>query len=224
MEDLTLKRLTAIVGHYGSGKTEVTINLAKTFCKRYKLLVMDMDTVNPYFRTVDARDHFDELKIKLVAPRYANTNVDVPALPQDVNIAFDDKSYTVLMDVGGDDDGAVVLSTYRGRIKQEDYDMFAVVNERRLQTNTVEKSLIYLQAIEKASGLKVTGIINNTNLGNLTDINLLENSVEYMEELSRKCGLPVVATAVKRELLTDAAHFDSFVLPMDIHIKRVWEE
>lgn len=223
MEKFAPKRLTAIVGHYGSGKTEVSLNLVQSLYKNHKLVVMDMDTVNPYYRTKDASEFLKNLGVRLIAPRYANTNVELPTLPEDMNIAFDDKSYTVIMDIGGDDDGAVVLSTYRDRIAEEDYDLFMVVNQRRLQTSSAKETLEYLYAIESASRLKITGIINSTNLGQLTTADIITDSFKYIEEVSKKSGVPIVMTAVKRELISQINGAHGEILPIDIHIRRGWD-
>ena len=217
------KRITAIVGHFGCGKTEIAINMAEHFAKSKKMLVCDMDTVNPYYRTKDAEYALASVGVKLIAPDFANTNVDLPSLPAKLAMAFDDKSYTVILDIGGDDDGAIVLGAYRNRIIEEDYDMFYVVNQRRLQISTPKEAYEYLKAIESVSSMKVTGIINNTNLAMETTKEIIKGSVTYARELSEMSGIPIVATCVREDLVDDDLGVEN-IFPVKIHIKRSWEE
>lgn len=196
------KRITLLCGHYGSGKTNVAVNLALMMKKQYdKVTVADLDIVNPYFRTKDSSKIFDEAGIKLICSEFANSNVDIPALPQEMYSITDDTSHRVLIDVGGDDRGALALGRLAPKIKEEnDYEMLMVINKCRPLTRTVEDTLEVMGEIEFACGIKFTGLVNNSNLGEETTVDDVLNSLEYANAVSKATGLPLVATAYKAEL------------------------
>ena len=120
-----MKRITMILGHYGSGKTNIALNLAAEYKKtRERVAIADLDIVNPYFRTKDSLDFLEEQGIRLIVSEYANTNIDIPALPQDMYAVTDDKGLTCVLDIGGDDRGALVLGRLRPEILREnDYEI-----------------------------------------------------------------------------------------------------
>ena len=108
-------RITILCGHYGSGKTNVALNLAYRLKEQNsRVAIADLDIVNPYFRTKDSSNILCDLGIRLICSEYANSNVDIPALPQDMYVITEDKNLNVIVDVGGDDRGALAL----GRIKK----------------------------------------------------------------------------------------------------------
>ena len=192
-----MKRITVFSGHYGSGKTNVAISVALDAAKAGKsVTVADLDIVNPYFRTKDSAKELEAAGIELICSDYANTNVDIPALPQSMYAITDDRSRSVVVDLGGDDRGALAL----GMKEENDFDLFAVVNMFRPLTTTAQDTLEVIKEIETASGLRFTGIVNNSNLGEETTVQTVLSSVPYAEEISRVSGLPVVMTTVKKEL------------------------
>ena len=197
-----MKRITVFSGHYGSGKTNVAISVALDAAKAGKsMTVADLDIVNPYFRTKDSAKELEAAGIELICSDYANTNVDIPALPQSMYAITDDRSRSVVVDLGGDDRGALALGRLAPAMKEEnDFDLFAVVNMVRPLTTTAQDTLEVIKEIETASGLRFTGIVNNSNLGEETTAQTVLSSVPYAEEISRVSGLPVVMTTVKKEL------------------------
>ncbi len=199
----TSKRITLLCGHYGSGKTNVAVNLALRERTLYeKVAVADLDIVNPYFRTKDSSAEFEAAGIRLICSDYANTNVDIPALPPDLYAITDDKSIRVLIDVGGDDRGALALGRLAPSILEEDsYEMLMVINGYRPLTRDAASTLEVLQEIEAACGIPFTGLVNNSNLGNDTTADDVLASLAYAEEVSRITGLPVVMTAFHEDLL-----------------------
>lgn len=199
------KRITILCGHYGTGKTNVAVNLALAMAKtRKKVTVADLDIVNPYFRTLDSAAAFDEAGIRLICSRFANTNVDLPSLPPDLYAITDDKSHRVVIDVGGDDSGAMVLGRLAPAILAEDsYEMYLVVNRYRPLTPDVPSTVEVMGEIEAASRLKFTGIVNNSNLGAETTAADVLASMDYANELSRAAGLPLVATTVEQSIYSD---------------------
>mgnify|MGYP003289706701 FL=1 len=196
------KRITLLCGHYGSGKTNVAVNLAMMMKKQYdKVTIADLDIVNPYFRTKDSSKELARAGIKLICSEFANSNVDIPALPQEMYSITDDTSHRVLIDVGGDDRGALALGRLAPKIKEEnDYEMLMVINKCRPLTRTVEDTLEVMGEIEFACGIKFTGLVNNSNLGEETTADDVLNSLEYANAVSKATGLPLVATAYKAEL------------------------
>ena len=188
-----------ILGHYGSGKTNIAVNLAVAYRKeRERVAIADLDIVNPYFRTKDSLDLLKEKDIRLIVSEYANSNVDIPALPQDMYAVTDDKGLTCVLDIGGDDRGALVLGRLRPEILREnDYEMLLVINKYRPLTATPEEAIEVLREIEAAANMRCTGIINNSNLGMETTAERVLASIPYAEEVSRLSGLPIVMTTAE---------------------------
>lgn len=196
------KRITIFCGHYGSGKTNIAVETALSLRQRFeKVLIADIDIVNPYFRTKDSEKLLAEKGVKLISSQFANTNLDVPALPQSMYAVVDDKSYRAVIDVGGDDRGAVALGRLRDKIIEEnDYEMLAVVNfYRPLTQNPLDAYNIMLE-IERACGIPWTGIINNSNLGAQTSAADVLNSNFYAEKLSELSLVPLKMSTVKNTL------------------------
>lgn len=199
---INFKRITILSGHYGSGKTNIAVNLALELKKVYnKVAIADIDIVNPYFRTKDSEDQLKNAGIRLICSEYANSNVDIPALPQDMYSVTDDKSVHAILDVGGDERGALALGRLVPKIKEEnDYDMFYVINKFRPLTRDIPSAKEVFDEIENACKLKFTGIINNSNLGRETTAEDVISSVEFAENLAKTLNLPLVFTSVTEEL------------------------
>ena len=197
-----LKRLTILCGHYGSGKTNVAVNIATELKKTCDTVtVADLDIVNPYFRTKDSESFFAEQGIRLICSAYANSNVDIPALPQEMYAITDDRSMTAVLDIGGDDRGALVLGRLAPKILAEgDYEMLMVINCYRPLTRDAASTLEVMREIEYAGGIPFTGLVNNSNLGAVTTAEDILASREYAEEVSRLSGLPVVMTSLRQDL------------------------
>ncbi len=195
---LPLKRIVVVTGHYGSGKTNFTAALAlQLAAEGKKVTVVDFDLVNPYFRTADFAKAFAEKGITLRAPDFANTNVDIPSIQFDLG-GLAAEGDTLLIDVGGDDDGAVALGRYAHMLNSfaetGELDMIAVVSFRRYLTRTAEEAQTYLQSIEQVSRMRLSGIVNNTNLGTETTTEMIEESIAEAEKLSALTGLPLICT------------------------------
>ncbi len=196
------KRITLLSGHYGSGKTNIAVNMALDLKKQYdKVAVADLDIVNPYFRTKDSMEDFKQNGIRLIVSEYANSNLDIPALPDDMYAITDDRQLKTIIDVGGDDRGALALGRIAPQIvKENDYDMLMVINRFRPLTPDAESTLEVMREIELAGGIKFTGLINNSNLGAQTEKEDILSSVKYANEVSVLSGLPVVLTTVEERL------------------------
>lgn len=191
------KRVTIICGHYGSGKTNIAVNMSYELKEQKEnAAIADLDIVNPYFRTLDSEEDFKKRGIKLICSPYANSNLDAPALPQEMYAITDDRSMNVVIDVGGDDRGALALGRISQAIVNENnYDMYMVINCYRPLTKTTEELLEVKDEIETAGRIKFTGIINNSNLGRDTKPEDVIASLAYAKEASEKTGLKIVATS-----------------------------
>jgi hypothetical protein len=219
------KRINIFTGHFGSGKTEVAVNFAFKLKESYdRVAIVDFDVVNPYFRTADARKELEEKGIWAIVPLYANTNVDVPALPPEINALFEKKEYSIVFDVGGDDIGARVLSRYNEQIIADDYEMFFVVNTRRPMTDTSDKIEGIVREIEQSSRLKVTKLINNTNiLGETTSDQLLEGH-RTIERAAKNIGVEMAFASGFRNVLQGLPEKSGLELfEMEKYIKLPWE-
>ena len=189
-----MKKITIITGHYGSGKTNLSVNLAMQLAKQQeKVTIVDFDIVNPYFRTADFQDLFEKNGITLAASMYANTSLDIPAISFDVERMAYEPGYLII-DVGGDDAGAIGLGRYADALSayQADMDMLYVVNRYRYLTEQPQEALELMQEIEAVSRMRHTGIVNNSNLGRETTAKLIEQSVPYGEQIAAAAGIPLV--------------------------------
>ncbi|MBO4338564.1 MAG: hypothetical protein K5755_00610 [Clostridiales bacterium] len=199
---MNYKRLTLLCGHYGSGKTNIAVNMALDMKKRFEnVAVADLDIVNPYFRTKDSSELFKENGIRLIVSEYANSNLDIPALPDEMYALTDDRTMRAVLDIGGDDRGALALGRISPKIVEEnDYEMLMVINKFRPLTPDAESTFEVMREIEAAGKIRFTGIINNSNLGDETTAQDVLESVRYAKEFSSLSRLPIVLTTVRKEL------------------------
>ncbi len=219
MTDLnSLGRIIAITGHYGSGKTNLAVNLASDFARAGdRVTIVDLDIVNPYFRTADFSGLFSELGIKLIAPQFANTNLDIPSLGIDM-AAVVNGCDRLIIDVGGDDSGAIALGQYSTVLNNLGCSLYYVVNKYRYLTRTPEEAVELLRDIEQASRIRAKGIINCSNLGSETAAVDVTVTADYAVSCGKAAGIPVVMTAAERSLGVDGAY------PVDVYIRPFWEE
>ena len=195
---MEIKRVTIFAGHYGSGKTNVAVNFALQLKKLgKKVVIYDLDIVNPYFRTVDAENLLKAAGVELVVSPYAETNVDIPAMNAASYKMIDDKSAYAVIDLGGDDRGALALGRFSDKIKAENnYDMLMVVNPYRPETRTLQDLLQIKNEIEFTGRIKFTGLVNNANLGKETSATEIAYGKDFCEKIKNQTGLPVKFTCV----------------------------
>ena len=196
------KRLTLFAGHYGSGKTNIAVNYALHLASEGKpVCIADLDIVNPYFRTADSKAELEKAGVQLISPQFANSNVDLPALPAEAYRLVEDKSIYGIMDIGGDDRGAYALGRYVPFMKEENnYRMAFVANCYRPLTRTPEEALEVMREIEAACGLQFTCIVNNSNLGTETTPDTVTASAPYIEKLCQLSGLPLWLTTAREDV------------------------
>ena len=210
------KRLTLFAGHYGSGKTNIAVNYAMYLAKmERKVCIADLDIVNPYFRTKDSEADLKALGIDLISPRYANSNVDLPALPPESYRPVQDKNVFGVLDIGGDDRGAYALGRFADFIKKENnYRMAFVVNCYRPLTSNVEDTVVIMKEIEAASGIPFTDIVNNSNLGGETDAKTVLDSLDFANSLSSATGLPIWMHTAEESVARELPEIDVFPLTL----------
>lgn len=211
-------RVTAVTGHYGSGKTNLTVNLAVDHARAgERVTVVDLDLVNPYFRTADHSEIFKAHGIKLIAPNYANTNLDIPSIGIDMAAAADGCD-RLFIDVGGDDAGAAALGQYSRVLNELDCALYYVVNFYRLLTSTPDETVELLRDIEQASRIRARGMINCSNLGMQTSAADVAATAAAAKQCAELAGIPLVMTAAERSLCVEGAY------PMDVFVRPFWEE
>ncbi len=200
----SLKKLIVVAGHFGSGKTNFSVNLAKKLASEgHPVTLVDLDIVNPYFRAADNKAELEALGVKCIVPDFANTNVDIPSLPPTVLGAFESAKrepdrYTIL-DVGGDN-GAVALGMYNRFFTDGAYDMLYVASMYRPLTEDPSDAEACLREIEWSARLRATGIVNNSNLGEETTAEVILDAIPWAEEVAKKCGLPLICTCAHESL------------------------
>lgn len=196
------KRVLLLCGHYGSGKTNIAVNLAQKIKRDYPIVTLaDLDIVNPYFRSKDSAAELEKAGIRLICSNYANSNVDIPALPPDLYALTDDHRMRAIIDVGGDDRGALVLGRLAPAILDEnDYEMLMVINCYRPLTRDAASTLEVMREIEMAGGIRFTALVNNSNLGVETTAQDVLASVQYANEVAAMSNLPVVMTTADEKL------------------------
>lgn len=218
-----MKKIIIITGHYGSGKTNLSVNLAlKLADEGEKVTVVDLDLVNPYFRTADFGELFAGRGIELIAPDYANTNLDIPAVSFDLErIARD--SGRLIIDVGGDGDGAIALGRYSDALSQLEYDMLYVINGCRYLTRTPEEALELLCEIESASRLKHTALVGNSNLGCETTPQLVGSFMDFTQSVAQHSGLPVQFVTLDERFDIPTELDGVPLLRTRVYVRPIWD-
>ena len=192
-------RLTIIIGAYGSGKSEIAVNMSLAQRKAMpdkNLLIADLDIVNPFYRSSDCGAVLEEAGVRLITPLYAGSNVDAPVLTPEMYVIFDDESYQGIFDIGGEDMGAIVLGSIKKRIENTDAAIYMAVNTLRPFTSDPEQIAIMTNELTSAAGFKIDGYLNNTNLLEETTADILAEGEKKILEASKITGIPLVANCV----------------------------
>lgn len=214
-----MKRITFVVGHYGSGKTEFALNLA--IQKKIDYL-LDLDIVNPFFRSRELESFLDAHQIKMIASTPLNGNYgDLPFLSKDIFLPFQKSDKLAVFDMGGNDAGALILRQFRDYI-EEDVDVLMVVNIFREQTQTVDAIIRQINAIEGSSGMKITGLVNNSHLLKYTTVEDIIRGNEIVCQVSEKLKLPILYTVVRADLLHPEMILSGETLPITLYLRKTW--
>ena len=200
-----MKRFIILMGNYGSGKTELAMELALGSPNPEKTLVIDLDMVNTYFRLSDRKTLFEEAGIRLITPNFASSHVEMLTVPAEIAAAFAMDWELVVIDLGGDA-GAAALGQYKPKLLQAqregaDIQLYNVINTNRPMAGTPAKLIRLLRDMERKARWSCTGLINNTNMSYETTAADLESGYEIIRKAAEETGLPVVYTSGKREVL-----------------------
>jgi hypothetical protein len=229
-ETPAIGRFTVITGHYGSGKTNLAINLALDLAATHdEVMLVDLDIVNPYFRSSDYTAMLEEHGVRVISPTFAGTTLDAPSLSAEVGAAFDCAG-AVVFDAGGDDVGATALGRYAEEIKAIDHEMLYVINRYRNLTGSPAEAAQLLEEIEYASHLKATGVVNNSHLRDETTAATVLDSLGFARDTAALLGLPLLFTTIPARLAGEfspepgaATHVEN-AYPIEIHVRTPWED
>ena len=218
------KRITIFAGHFGSGKTNLAVNYAFQLKKTYdKVAIADLDIVNPYFRTKDSEGKLMAAGIRLITSEYANTNAEIPSIPAAANAVFDNSDLYSVLDVGGDDRGALALGRYSSLLNsRDDHEMLMVINQYRPLSRDAESVEQIRKEIEQASHVRFHALVNNSNLGKETTVQDVVNSLKYANEVSKLTGLPIKFTSVREDLYPELKDMVQNLMPIIIFEKQQW--
>ncbi|NPV26294.1 MAG: tyrosine-protein kinase family protein [Firmicutes bacterium] len=219
------KRIRIFTGNFGSGKSEIAINFALQKAEAgFAVSLVDLDIVNPYFRSRQLRHLLAERGVTTVVPREEWLEADLPIITPAICKVFQDESQYVIFDVGGDEIGATVLGTFKPQFVQQGFELLMVVNPYRPLTGNVADIAAMRQEIERAARLAITGLVSNPHLGTATEARTIWEGHRIVEEAARATGLPIEFLTVARELLSKCAAY-SFacpVLPIDLYLQPDW--
>lgn len=225
-ENLPKARILVLVGNYGSGKTEISLNLALKLARRgEKVTLVDLDIVNPYFRSSERTDLLEKEGVKVYAPSFAMSTVDVPSLPADIQAVFADKSRRVIFDVGGDDTGAAALGQYKPYFDQDDVEVLFVVNAFRPLSGDADSVCDLMLRVAGRSRLSPTAVINNANVAWETEESDLVRGEELLREVSTRMNLPIGYLCAKQDILDKLPdHLSGERIAIDILMRPEWME
>ncbi len=214
-------------GSFGSGKTELAINQSiKAIKKKEKVVIVDLDIVNPYFRSREMREKLKELGIKVVAPPGKFAMADIPLISPEIKGTIQDSDRLLLLDVGGDDVGAKSLASFYTVLKDTGYQMNLVINPYRPFTKNSAEILTMLREIEISSRLKINGLISNPNLGSQTDLELITRGHKIVKDVSKQINLPVKYLAIEQTIYEkiDKHQFEEPIFVLQRYMKLPWDE
>lgn len=218
------KRLFVILGAFGTGKTEFSINLALALAKQGRdTAIADLDLVNPYFRSREKEELLLQAGIALIAPEGALRNADLPSIPPAFRPLLFDSDRAGVLDVGGDRTGARVLGSFTKEITAQQPEVWYVYNHARYDNKDTQTALVSLRQVEAQSGLNVTGLVNNTHLLSHTTLETLITGAENAAKLAELAGLPLICHCAEESLARENPGLDP-LFPMKLHMNRPWEE
>lgn len=217
-------RITVVCGHYGCGKTNLTLNLAlEAAAAGERVTVADLDIVNPYFRSSEYGRLLEEQGVRLIAPVFAGTTLDTPTLPPELYSIFEPQAGRVFIDAGGDDAGVTALGGLHSQLEETGYQMLYVINRYRVLSQTPEEAAALLQEIEAASRLKATALVNNSHLGVETRLDTLLGGLDFARKTAQLTGLPLLYSTAPDFALRDGETLPEGFKRIQRHVKFMWE-
>ena len=218
------KRITVVCGHYGCGKTNLTLNLAlEAAGEGQSVTVVDLDIVNPYFRSSEYGELLGEKGVRLIAPVFANTTLDTPTLPPEIYSVFEPQAGRVFLDAGGDDAGVTALGGLHAMLEEAGYDMLYVINRYRVLSQTPEETAALLGEIQAASRLRATGLVNNSHLGVETTLETLERALPFARKTAELTHLPLLYSTAPDFALGEGEALPQGFRKVKRYVKFLWE-
>lgn len=217
-------KITILCGHYGCGKTNLALNLAIEASKTVPVTLVDMDIVNPYFRSSEYGALLSRYGVKLIQPVYANTTLDTPTLPPEIQSVFGEEGRQVFIDAGGDDAGMTALGGLSKQMADHGYDMLYVVNRYRVLSQSPEAALQLLQEIEAASHLKATGVVNNSHMGVESTLENVIAAQSFGEAVAAGASLPLCYSTVPDFVLAEGVQEPKGYRRVQRLVRFPWEE
>jgi len=226
-QSIPLASVVLFTGNYGSGKTEVAVNYTAHFARSgITTKIVDLDLVNPYFRCREAREQLEALGVTVVAPGGELASADLPILLPQVRGAIEHSDGLSVLDVGGDNVGATVLSGLVKSFTRSSYEMYFVLNKNRPFTGTVEGALQLISEIETAAGLRITALVSNTHLMDETTPEMIIDGAEFTRQVAEKKGVKFAFVAIEKRFLDHPvlADFSTAVLPIERMLLPPWKQ
>ena len=218
------KRVRIVIGHYGSGKTEFSVNYAAKLAQNNKkAMLVDLDVINLYFRSREKAEELESMGVRVIGGAIDANAIDIPTIPAEVVVAFEDESYEAVLDVGGDPDGTRTLGRYVNYLTEGNYDMFFVLNANRPETQTVEKAIEYMIKIQDVARAKITGIVNNTHMLKSTSIDDVLKGYDLSLKISEKTGVPLRYNVVLKDLASQLPQdLEGEIFPIELYMREEW--
>ena len=196
-------KFLVMTGNYGSGKTEISLNTAFQFAENEKTTLVDLDIVNPYFRSGEKAEELKEKGIRVLMPTFALSTVDIPALPAEIQSVFENPCDRVIFDVGGDDTGAAALGRYYPSFaaNREQTLVSLVINFMRPLTQNIADVIDLYERIRNRGRLEIDMIINNTNLAGETTPDMIEQGEAKAMECAHHLGIRQVCSSGMEDII-----------------------
>ena len=232
-----MKTYWVLVGSFGSGKSELALNLALEKAKEGPCTLVDLDVINPYFRTSERGDVLGPAGVELIMPPFALDKIEIMSLSAQVFSVFSPGEGNVIFDIGGDDVGSIALGQYKTRFDQippERMNVLFIVNCLRPTAADFDSAMDVLAKIQYVSRLQVTGIVNNANLAGETEVCHLAEGYELVKRLSQAAGIPVWGTVGTEAVLNSFKRYvqegkldPTYVgryQPIEVMMHRSWDK
>ncbi|MFC4803922.1 ATP-binding protein [Filifactor villosus] len=218
------KRIRIVTGHYGSGKTEFSLNLAKKLKQTHeKVSIVDLDVINLYFRSREKEEELNRMGIKLYASSIRANAVDIPAVAADVVAPIQDDECQLIMDIGGNAAGARTIGRYREMLLEKGCEHYFVLNCNRPETDTLEKAVIFMEEIAFKSGIAITGLVNTSHMLKATRVEDVLRGDVLCRQVYEKTGVPVIYTVALEKIAAELeGRVQGTILPISLFMREEW--
>lgn len=214
-----MKNITFLTGYYGSGKSEITVNLA---IQKQLNIVVDLDVINPYFRSREMGDVLSDYGIESISSDLnEKVHLDMPYVSSKIFKPFHHQNSKAIYDLGGNDQGAKLLRQFDNYHKTP-IDLYIVVNIYRYETSDADKIMHLINKIEGMGGFKVTGLINNSNLLRETTKEDILTGQDVLRTVREATGLPIVYTTVWEKVAIDDQEVEGELIKLKLYFRKDW--